>query len=176
MARRTRTIDATAAEIQQVLERDYAHLEWRVLVSPALHSTAAPEHQLHVHARTRDFRYRCRVSRPWHVVQATSSLRTLVAELAGEAEQLLAAQSAPPQEQCDERRSCAGCCHLLPGTCWLRARSAPAAHLSWCWRSTASATCGRRARWSVACYTAPSRADQEWIRSRCWAARLPTTT
>ncbi len=39
MARPTRTIDATAAELQQVLERDYAHLEWRVLVSPAPHVT-----------------------------------------------------------------------------------------------------------------------------------------
>lgn len=176
MARRTSTIDAPAVELQQVLVRDDAHLEWRVLVSPALRSTVAPEHQIHVHARTRDFRYRCRVSRPWDVVQATSSFRTLVAELACEAEQLLAAQAARALEQRDEHRSSARCCHLLPATCWLRARSAPAAHLSRCWRSTASATCGRGARWSVTCYTAPSRADQAWIRSHCWAARLPTTT
>ncbi len=101
MARPTRTIDATAAEIQQVLERDYAHLEWRVLVSPAPHGQVATEPVIHVHARTRDFRYRCRVSRPWPVVRAASTLRLLVAELAGEAEQLLAAQVPPPQEQRD---------------------------------------------------------------------------
>ena len=98
MARPAQTIDATAAEMQQLLERDYAHLEWRVLASPAPHGTAATEHQIHVHARTRDFRYRCRVSRPWHVVRAASTLRLLVAELATEAEQLLAAQPAPPQQ------------------------------------------------------------------------------
>jgi len=98
VARPTRTIDATAAELQQVLDRNYTHLEWRVLVSPAPHSKAATEHQIHVHARTRDFRYRCRVSRPWPVVRAARTLRTLVAALASEAEQLLAALAASPQE------------------------------------------------------------------------------
>ncbi len=74
MARPTRTIDATAAELQQVLERDYAHLEWRVLVSPAPHVTEASEHQIHVHARTRDFRYRCLVSRSWRRVRVARTL------------------------------------------------------------------------------------------------------
>ena len=101
MARPARTLDATAAEVQLLLERDYAHLEWRVLVSPTPGGKAATEHQIHVHARTRDFRYRCRVSRPWPVVRAASPLRLLVAEVAVEAEQLLAAQAAPPQEQRD---------------------------------------------------------------------------
>ena len=101
MARPTRTIDATAAEMQQVLERDYAQLEWRVLLSPAPRGTAATEHQIHVHARTRDFRYRCRVSRSWPVVQAAPTLRLLVAELAREAEQLLGEQATPPQAQGD---------------------------------------------------------------------------
>ena len=76
MARPAQTIDATAAEMQLLLERDYAHLEWRVLASPALHGKESTEPTIHVHARTRDFRYRCRVSRPWPVVRAASTLLT----------------------------------------------------------------------------------------------------
>ena len=87
--------------MQLLLERDYAHLEWRVLASPAPHGKESTEPAIHVHARTRDFRYRCRVSRPWPVVRATRTLHILVAEVAVEAEQLLAAQANPPQEQRD---------------------------------------------------------------------------
>ena len=50
-----------------------------------------------VHARTRDFRYRCRVGRPCTLVMAASTLRVLVAELAAEAEQRLAEQAAVTQ-------------------------------------------------------------------------------
>ena len=83
-------IDTTVAQIQRVLERDYAHLDWRVLVSPPPRGAAAPAPELHVHARTRDFRYRCRVSRPWLLIAAAPTLQLLVAELAAEAEQRLA--------------------------------------------------------------------------------------
>ena len=96
MARPARTIDGTAAEMQLLLEREYAHLEWRVLVSPAPHGKESTAPAIHMHARTRDFRYRCRVGRPWPVVCSARTLRLLVAELATKAEQLLAAQAAPP--------------------------------------------------------------------------------
>ena len=83
-------IDATVAKMQAILEREYPRLEWRVLVRPEPPETPGGAPWLYVHARTRDFRTRCRVGRPWTVVTATSSLHLLVAELATEAEQALA--------------------------------------------------------------------------------------
>ena len=91
----TQTAIATSlAQIQQLLERDYPHLEWRVLFNPAPAEQTATEPWLFVHARTRDFRTRCRVGRPWTVVAASPTLRMLVAELAAEAEQALVQASA----------------------------------------------------------------------------------
>jgi hypothetical protein len=87
-------IDATVAQMQQLLEQEYARLEWRVLLSPAPPDGTANEPWVFVHARTRDFRYRCRVGRPWALVQGARSLRRLVADLAAEAEQRLADQVA----------------------------------------------------------------------------------
>ena len=90
----TNDIDVTVAQMQQLLEREYAKLEWRVLVSPTRPDGTANEPWVFVHARTRDFRYRCRVGRPWALVQGARSLRRLVADLAAEAEQRLADQVA----------------------------------------------------------------------------------
>ncbi len=87
-------IDATVTQMQHLLEREYASLEWRVLVGPPPTAAAAHDPLVFVHARTRDFRFRCRVSRPWAVVRAARSLRGLVADVAAEAEQLLADQAA----------------------------------------------------------------------------------
>ena len=87
-------IDTTVAQLQQVLEREYAQREWRVLVSTAPSGGQTDEPWVVVHGRTRDFRYRCRVDRPWSVVRAATSLRLLVAELAAEVEQCLADQAA----------------------------------------------------------------------------------
>ncbi len=87
-------IDATVAQMQQLLEQEYASLEWRVMVRPPPTADAANDTLVFVHARTRDFRFRCRVDRPWAVVRAAGSLRRLVADVAAEAEQLLADQAA----------------------------------------------------------------------------------
>ncbi len=87
-------IETTVAQMQQWLERDYARLEWRVLVSPTPADRTANEPWVFVHARTRDFRFRCRVGRPWTTVMAAPALTLLVAELAAEAEQQLAEQAA----------------------------------------------------------------------------------
>ena len=89
--------DATAAQLQQLLEQAAPHLEWRVRVSSTPRGAAAHEREIVVHARTRDFRYRCRVSRPWARVQGTRSLRRLVSDVAAEAEQLLTDQEAEAQ-------------------------------------------------------------------------------
>ncbi len=90
-----KAMDATAAQLQQLLEHASPHLEWRVRVSSTPpQGAAAHVREIAVHARTRDFRYRCRVSRPWPVVRAARSLRELVADVATEAEQLLADQAA----------------------------------------------------------------------------------
>ena len=86
-------IAAKVAQMQQALDREYARLEWRVLVGPPP-TGEAHDPWVFVHARTRDFRYRCRVGRPWTVVMAAPTLRLLVAELAAEAEQQLAEQAA----------------------------------------------------------------------------------
>ena len=89
-----KNIDATVAQMQQLLEREYARLEWRVMLGPPPTADAPHDPWVVVHARTRDFRFRCRVSRPWAVVRAARSLRGLVADVAAEAEQLLADQAA----------------------------------------------------------------------------------
>ena len=77
-----------------MLERDYAQWEWRVLVGPTPAAGETDEPWVFVHGRTRDFRYRCRVGRPWSVVRGARSLRLLAAELAAEVEQYLADQTA----------------------------------------------------------------------------------
>ena len=83
-------IDATIATMQQMLDRDYPHLEWRVRVTPAPPAEQQSAPWVVVHARTRDFQYRCRVARPWTVVAASPTLERIVAELAAEAERTLA--------------------------------------------------------------------------------------
>ncbi len=85
-----KTIDATIARMQDMLDREFPHLEWRVLFRQEPPETPGGEPWLYVHARTRDFRTRCWVGRPWTVVAASPTLRELVAELAAEAEQTLA--------------------------------------------------------------------------------------
>ncbi len=57
------TIDDTVASIQQILDRDYVHLEWRVLASPPANTGSEDKSIVYVHARTRDFRYRSHVAR-----------------------------------------------------------------------------------------------------------------
>ena len=76
--------------MQQILDRDYAHLEWRVLAGPAPNGAGTAEPWMFVHVRTRDFRYRHRVGRPWSVIQHSPALPLIVAELAAEAEHGLA--------------------------------------------------------------------------------------
>jgi hypothetical protein len=90
-------MDATVAQLQQVLEREYPQREWRVLVGLAPTAGEADESWVFVHGRTRDFRYRCRVGRPSSVVRRARSLDALVAELAAEAEQHLADQAGASQ-------------------------------------------------------------------------------
>ena len=87
-------IDTAVAQLQQVLDRDYAHREWRVLVGPLPSGADIDEPWVFVHGRTRDFRYRCRVGRSWSMVRAAPSLRLLVAELAADVEHCLADQAA----------------------------------------------------------------------------------
>ena len=86
-------IDDAVANIQQILDRDYVHLEWRVLTSPPVSTGVEDELVLYVHARTRDFRSRCHVARPWRVVLAAPTLRLFVADVAAEAELLLSNQA-----------------------------------------------------------------------------------
>ena len=74
--------------------RDYAHLEWRVLSSQPASSELPDEPLVYVHARTRDFRHRCRSARPWTLVAAAATLWHLAADLAAEAEQRLTEQTA----------------------------------------------------------------------------------
>lgn len=87
-------IDDAITSIQQILDRDYGHLEWRVLSSQPATSELPDEPLVYVHARTRDFRHRCRIARPWTTVTTAPTLRLFVAEIAAEAEQRLADQAA----------------------------------------------------------------------------------
>ncbi len=79
--------------MQQVLERDYAY-EWRVLVQAEPDAGASAEPWLFVHARTRDFRYGCRIGRSRMAVLQAPTLRFLVADLAAEVERRLADRAA----------------------------------------------------------------------------------
>ncbi len=88
------TIDDTVASIQQILDRDYVHRAWRVLASHPVDTESNDESIVYVHARTCDFRYRCRIGRPWTLVAAAATLWHLAAELAAEAEQRLTEQTA----------------------------------------------------------------------------------
>ncbi len=90
-----KAIDTSLAQIQQLLERDYPHLEWRVRFHPAGTEEPAAEATLAVSARTRDFRHRHRVERPWSALMPGSTLEDLVAEIAAEAERVLAQQASP---------------------------------------------------------------------------------
>lgn len=83
-------MDALAERMQQVLERDYVHLEWRVLVPAEGGVPSSPASGIVVHARTRDFRYGCRVERPRTMVLQAPTLRFLVAEVVAEVEHRLA--------------------------------------------------------------------------------------
>ncbi len=91
---RQQAIDDAIAHIQQILDRDYAHLEWRVLATHPGSNEPEDEPFVYVHSRTRDFRFRCRVARPWSIVLSIPTLRLLVADVAAEAEQTLAEQAA----------------------------------------------------------------------------------
>ena len=90
MGHKPKTIDATVAQMQQILDRNYAHLEWRVLAGPAPDGAGSTEPWVFVHVRTRDFRYRHRVGRRWSVIRHSPTLALMVAELATEAEHGLA--------------------------------------------------------------------------------------
>ena len=90
-------MNAMVAQLQQMLEREYPQREWRVLAGAPPAAGEADEPWVFVHGRTRDFRYRCRVGRPWVAVRRARSLRLLVAELAAEAEQHLADQAGAAQ-------------------------------------------------------------------------------
>jgi hypothetical protein len=92
---REKDIETIAAEMQRLLDRDYAYLEWRILLSPLPRGDEAREREVHVHVRTRDFRSRGRISRSWSAVRAASSLRLLVADIVAEAEHLLDTRPAP---------------------------------------------------------------------------------
>ena len=83
-------LDTLVARMQQVLDRDYAHLEWKVLVLGAPRAETPNEPWVFVHARTRDFRYGCRIGRSRTAVVAAPTLRFLLAELVAEVEQRLA--------------------------------------------------------------------------------------
>ena len=87
-------IDTAIATLQQILDRDYVHLEWRVLASHPVDTGSEDESVVYVHARTRDFRFRCREARPWSIVLSIPTLRLLVADVAAEAERTLAEQAA----------------------------------------------------------------------------------
>ncbi len=87
-----KAIETTLAKIQQLLERDYPHLEWRVRFHPAGTEEPAREATLAVSARTRDFRSRCRVDRRWTTIAASPTLEVQVAEIAAEVERVLASQ------------------------------------------------------------------------------------
>ena len=86
-------IDTAITTLQQILDRDYVHLEWRVLATPPVDTGSEDESVVYVHARTRDFRFRCRVARPWSIVLSIPTLRLLVADVAAEAERTLAEQA-----------------------------------------------------------------------------------
>src|SRR5580765_6630993 len=66
--------DGIIAQIQEILDRDYPGFEWRVLPSPPTSDTSPRTRWVYIHARTRDFRYRCRVGRPWTVIASASPL------------------------------------------------------------------------------------------------------
>jgi hypothetical protein len=83
-------LNVIAERMQQVLERDYAYLEWRVLVQAESGAGAFAEPCLFVHARTRDFRYGCRIGRSRTAVLQAPTLRFLVADLVAEVEGRLA--------------------------------------------------------------------------------------
>ncbi len=90
-----KAIDTILAQLQQLLERDYPHLEWRVRFDPAMTGQPAGEPTVAVSARTRDFRHRHRVERQWTAITASPALEGLVAEIAAEVERVLG-QQVPP--------------------------------------------------------------------------------
>ncbi|MDP9314602.1 MAG: hypothetical protein M3R24_27610 [Chloroflexota bacterium] len=87
-------LDTLVERMQQVLERDYAYLEWRVLVQAEAGVGASAEPWLFIHARTRDFRYGCRIGRSRTAVMQAPTLRFLVADLVAEVERRLADRAA----------------------------------------------------------------------------------
>ncbi len=90
-----KAIEMTLTRIQELLEHDYPHLEWRVRFHPATTGQPAAEATIAVSARTRDFRSRHRLERPWAAVAASPTLEAMVAEIAAEAERVLAQQDPP---------------------------------------------------------------------------------
>lgn len=87
-------LDTLVEPMQQVLERDYAYLEWRVLVQADAERGPSAEPWLVVHARTRDFRYGCRIGRSRTAVLQAPTLRFLIADLVAEVERRLAERAA----------------------------------------------------------------------------------
>ncbi len=87
-------LDTLVERMQQVLERDYAHLEWRVLVQAGPEGGSSAEPWFFVHARTRDFRYGCRIGRSRTEVLKAPTLRFLVADLVAEIERRMADRAA----------------------------------------------------------------------------------
>lgn len=87
-------LDTLAERMQQVLDRDYAHLLWRVLVQGDAEAEASPDPWLVVHARTRDFRSGCRIGRSRAAVLRAPTLRFLVADVVAEVERRLADRAA----------------------------------------------------------------------------------
>ena len=85
-------LDTLVKTMQQVMDREYAYLEMRVLVQAEPGASAEP--WLFVHARTRDFRYGCRIGRPRTAVLQAPTLRFLIADLVVEVERRLAERAA----------------------------------------------------------------------------------
>ena len=83
-----------AEHLQQLLEREYGHLAWHVVVQAELGTGGTAEPWLFVHARTRDFRAGCRIGRAWSAVVKAPTLRFLAAELVAEAERRVAGGAA----------------------------------------------------------------------------------
>jgi len=89
--RMTRTaINATITLLQQVLDNDYGQFEWRVMLDP---DAPASEPTLLIHARTRDFQRRCRLTRQLPHATDQLSLQHVVTGIITEADALLARES-----------------------------------------------------------------------------------
>jgi hypothetical protein len=87
-------LNIIAERMQQVLNREYASLEWHVLVQAEPGAGAAAEPWFFVYARTRDFQYGWRIGRSQTAVLQAPTLRFLVADLVAGVERRLADRAA----------------------------------------------------------------------------------